>query len=221
MDAQKKSNSALRGVILTFFELIVVIFINLYIGVIQQWFFPIPAAEFDIFSNVSDWQTFDIPELTVSLKLPPGSHIYTRESLKQGNIYNDENFDRVIERFTLPERNLVVTNTQFSVTFSFCIFREDRLFFKDNYSKYTLSQLDDHIENNFVDGSEDSFYFSNNNHIFVFDKRKYEEDAQTMFFYSTLIQSDIYWFSFLYDTLSVTDTQIKMHNTIIENLEIN
>ncbi|MEG2081937.1 MAG: hypothetical protein RR011_01765, partial [Oscillospiraceae bacterium] len=74
MDAQKKSNSALRGVILTFFELIVVIFINLYIGVIQQWFFPIPAAEFDTFSNVSDWQTFDVPELKVSLKLPPGSH---------------------------------------------------------------------------------------------------------------------------------------------------
>ncbi|MEG1896334.1 MAG: hypothetical protein RR162_08845 [Oscillospiraceae bacterium] len=217
MDAQKKSNSALRGVILTFFELIVVLFINLRMGAIEQWFFPLPEAELDTVSNVSDWQTFDIPELTVSLKLPPGSHIYTRESLKQGNNYNDENFDWIIERFALPERCLVVKDNSTATTLSISCYNSKRFFFPNDYALFPRSRLDK-LGAFYQSGTpDDHFWLKCNGNIYIGEFVPKGSERTYRHTYDTLKKGYNYWFTFLYDD-EITDLQRSVQFSILQSL---
>ncbi|MEG2929760.1 MAG: hypothetical protein RR846_09480, partial [Oscillospiraceae bacterium] len=147
--------------------LIVALVIYAGTGAYEQWLFPIPDIEFDTLADTTEWETYQVPSVNLSLKLPPGTTIYTRESIAKGNINNDENFDGVKKLFDLPERRFIAINPDELLYLSFAHYNENSIFPFNDYKNYTEEQLDKLIARFLDSGALEASYFTNNGNVFT------------------------------------------------------
>ncbi|MEG1801597.1 MAG: hypothetical protein RR273_06425 [Oscillospiraceae bacterium] len=187
--------------------------------------FSLPAFATDTADTIdtSTWITHEIPELGISLALPQGTKVYTRDSLAKGNLDNDPNYDEAVKDLSKDYRYCWAVNEKEHLDLDFRISHKPAHIYPfcslKTLPEPLMSKLLNRLNSSCTGNNLYSTLSIGNNMYMVYPYRYNDSRTYIYYLYNSRINNISYCFDFRMEADSGVDKPTKIYNAILSTVD--